>query len=249
MSPTSKLSSASAPTDWFTTTHWSVVLAAGKGPSPEAQQALERLCRSYWYPLYVYVRRQDYSPEDAQDLTQGFFERLLERNYLDDVDRAKGRFRAFLLAALKHFLSDERDRQRAAKRGAGQTILSLDTQSAEERYRLEPVDVSSPDKLYERRWATTLLEQARQRLRREFMAAGKGAILDELKVLEPERVGGPTYAEVGRRLGRTEGAIKAAALRLRQRYGELIREEIAQTVASAGEVDEEIRYLMTVVGG
>src|SRR5437899_6321909 len=141
----------------FATTHWSVVLLAGQADSPQATEALEKLCRTYWYPLYVFVRRQGNSPEDAQDLTQAFFERILEKNYFGQVDRAKGRFRAFLLAALKNFLSDQRDYRDAAKRGGGRRMLSLDAQTAEERYQLEPVDTLTPDKLYERRWAFTLL--------------------------------------------------------------------------------------------
>lgn len=241
--------SAHATSDWFTTTHWTVVLAAGQGGSPAAFQALERLCQTYWYPLYAYVRRQGYPPEDAQDLTQAFFERVLEKNYLAQVDRDRGRFRAFLLAALKHFLSDQRDHDRAAKRGGGKPLLPLDAQEGEERYLLEPPDPLTPEKLYERRWALTVLEQARVRLRNEFAAAGKSDLYEALTGLETGEDTKLTYAELGQRLGRSESALKSAALRLRRRYGELIREEIAHTVASASEIEEEVRYLLAVVAG
>jgi RNA polymerase sigma-70 factor (ECF subfamily) len=233
--------------DWFTATHWSVVLTARQSGSPAAFQALERLCRTYWYPLYAFVRRQGYSPEDAQDLTQSFFERVLEKNYFGQVGRERGRFRAFLLASLKHFLSDQRDRDRAAKRGGGKLRLSLDAQEGEERYQLEPADTMTPEKLYERRWALGVLAQARARLRDEFSAAGKSDLYEELNGFETGERKDLTYAEVGRRLSLSESAIKSAALRLRQRYGELIRDEIAQTVATASEIDEEIRHLLAVM--
>jgi RNA polymerase sigma factor (sigma-70 family) len=235
--------------EWFTTTHWSVVLAAGQTVSPKGEAAMEQLCRTYWYPLYAYVRRQGNPPEDAQDLTQGFFERVMERNCFGQVDRAKGRFRAFLLATLKHFLSDQRDHERAAKRGGGNLPLSLDAEKGEERYQLEPLDPMSPDKLYERRWAYAVLEQARARLRDEFAAAGKSDLYEQLKGFETGENKGLTYAEVGNRLDLSESAIKSAVLRLRQRYGELVRKEIAQTVATVSEIDEEIRYLLAVIAG
>jgi DNA-directed RNA polymerase specialized sigma24 family protein len=234
--------------DWFETTHWSVVLAAGSGESSAAEHALERLCHSYWYPLYVYVRRQGYSTEDAQDLTQGFFEKLLQKDYLAQTDRNKGRFRAFLLASLKHFIADQRDRERAVKRGGGRPPLSLDAQQAEDRYRLEPVDALTPERLYERRWALTLIAQARATLRQEFVTDGKGELYDLLKGLEIGEPLGLTYASAGQRLGMSESAMKSAALRMRRRYGQLLRHEIAQTVGSEAEVDEEIRYLLKVVG-
>jgi DNA-directed RNA polymerase specialized sigma24 family protein len=250
MPPANKsLISTGAQSDWFTTTHWSVVLAANQAGTPAALQALERLCQTYWYPLYAYVRRQGYSPEDAQDLTQGFFERVLEKNYFGQVTRDKGRFRAFLLAALKHFLSDQRDRERAAKRGGGGTLISLDAQSAEDRYQLEPADAVTPEKLFDRRWAFTVLEQTGARLRAEFAAADKADLYEQLNALEAGEDGALTYADLGRRLGLSESAIKSAVLRLRRRYGELVREEIAQTVASVAEIDEEIRHLMAVIGG
>ncbi|HOC55484.1 MAG TPA: sigma-70 family RNA polymerase sigma factor [Verrucomicrobiota bacterium] len=247
MLPQQEQSAPSLSRDWFTTTHWSVVLAARQPDTPGAQQALERLCRTYWYPLYVFIRHQGCSPEDAQDLTQAFFERVLARNYFDQADREKGRFRAFLLARLKHFMSDQRDRDRAAKRGGGATVLSLDAQTAEERYRLEPLDRMAPDRLYERRWAFTVLAQARERLWQEFLDGGKGELYQQLNALETGEERDHTYAEVGRRLGMSEDAIKSAVVRLRRRYGELLRQEIAQTVATASEIDQEIRHLMAAI--
>jgi len=231
---------------WFATTHWSVVVAASDQNSPKKVDALEKLCRAYWYPLYAFIRREGYHPQDAQDLTQGFFTRLLEKNYLAHMDRQKGRFRSFLLAALKHFLSDEQDKARAQKRGGGQALISLDEQTAEGRYRLEPADVMSAEKLFERRWALTLLEQARTRLRNEYVAAGKAEFYDQLSIMEAEEKKG-TYAESAACLGTTESAIKSAVPRLRRRYAELVREEIAHTVNSPSEIDEEIRYLIAVI--
>ena len=231
---------------WFATTHWSVVVAASDQNSPQKVDALEKLCRAYWYPLYAFIRREGYHPQDAQDLTQGFFTRLLEKNYLAQMDRQKGRFRSFLLAALKHFLSDEQDKARAQKRGGGQALISLDEQTAEGRYRLEPADVMSAEKLFERRWALTLLEQARTRLRDEYVAAGKAEFYDQLRIMEAEEKKG-TYAESAACLGTTESAIKSAVPRLRRRYAELVREEIAHTVNSPSEIDQEIRYLITVI--
>jgi DNA-directed RNA polymerase specialized sigma24 family protein len=247
MLPEQKSSADSLTGDWFTTTHWSVVLAARQRDAPGAQQALEQLCQTYWYPLYVFIRHQGYSPEDAQDLTQAFFERVLARNYFDQVSRDKGRLRAFLLAALKHFLSDQRDRDRAAKRGGGATVLSLDAQTAEERYLSEPVDTMSPDRLYERRWAFTVLDAARERLREEFVGAGKSDLYDQLNALETGEDKGHTYAEVGQRLGMSESAVKTAVVRLRRRYGGLLRREIAQTVATSAEIEQEIKHLLAAI--
>ena len=223
------------------------MLAASQETSPQATEALEKLCRAYWYPLYVFIRRQGYGPQDAQDLTQGFFTRLLEKNYLAQANRQKGRFRSFLLAALKHFVSDERDKAKAQKRGGGQALISLDEQIAEKRYRVEPADIMSAEKLFERRWALTLLEQARARLRNEYVAAGKAEFYDELKILETGEKNMVTYAELAVRLGTTESAIKSAVPRLRRRYAELVREEVAHTVNSPSEIDEEIRYLIAVI--
>ena len=230
----------------FATTHWSVVLAAGQSTDAQASEALEQLCRTYWYPLYAYVRREGSSAVDAQDLTQEFFARLLEKHYLAQVAPQKGKFRSFLLAALRHFLSDQRDRARAVKRGGGADCLSLDAQTAEARYRLEPVDRMDAEKIYERRWAMTLLEQALTRLRDEHIAAGKTELFERLK----DFVAGESDISCGEaaiQLGLTESAVKSALHRLRQRYRELVREEIAHTVADPAEIDAELRYLIAVM--
>ncbi len=247
---TSHAAAGAPPTpDWFATTHWSVVLAAQQRPSAAAQQALEFLCRSYWYPLYGYVRRQGYAPEDAQDLTQGFFEKFIEKDYLADVDQAKGRFRAFLLRALQHFLSDQRRREQAAKRGGGARVFSLDASEAEERLKLEPVDTLSPARLYERSWALTVLERTYSQLHHECITAKETELYDLFKESESKRKEGVTYASLGQRIGKSESAIKAGVWRLRQRFRELLRQEIAQTVALVTEIDEEIKYLAQVLAG
>jgi RNA polymerase sigma factor (sigma-70 family) len=231
----------------FATTHWRVVLAAGRSDSSHARDALAHLCQIYWYPLYAYVRRQGHSPEDAQDLTQEFFARFLEKSYLDDVDRAKGKFRSFLLASLKHFLANEWDRAKALKRGGGRAFISLDDQSGETRYGLEPADSLSADKIFERRWALTLLEQVLAHLRTEYMARGKTRLFDELKICLTGEKSSIPYAELGSKVGMTEGAVKVAVHRLRQRYRELLRAEIGKTVASPEEVDQELRYLFAAL--
>jgi RNA polymerase sigma-70 factor (ECF subfamily) len=230
----------------FATTRWTVVMQAGTD-SPSARQALEMLCRNYWYPLYAYVRRQGHGSHDAQDLTQAFFARLLEKNYLADVQREKGRFRSFLLASLKHFLANEWDRERALKRGGGQRLIALDDDAAESRYKLEPKDEFSADKIYERRWALTLLDQVLSRLRREFEFNGR---LQEFELLKEYLSAGRTsvsYALAAEKLETTEGAVKVAVHRLRKRYRELLRAEIAQTVATASEIEAEIRYLFAAL--
>jgi RNA polymerase sigma-70 factor (ECF subfamily) len=232
---------------WFTTTHWSVVLAARDGDSRQAREALEKLCHTYWPPLYAYIRREGYGVEDAQDLTQGFFTRLMEKDYLGRLRDQDGKFRSFLLTFLKHFLSDERDRAGAQKRGGGKTIVSLDDSSAEACYLTEAADPMSPDQLFERRWAQTLLEQALHRLRQEYVDGGKLALFEQLKDLQPGEHGTLSYVELGEQLGMSEAAIKSAAHRLRRRHCELLREEIAHTVARPEEIDEEIRYLLTVL--
>jgi RNA polymerase sigma-70 factor (ECF subfamily) len=222
------------------------VLSAARTEAPEAAAALESLCRAYWYPLYAYVRREGHNPADAQDLTQGFFAGLLARNSLLRVAPEKGKFRSFLLAALRHFLSDQRDRARAVKRGGGAEVLSLDAQEAEERYRLEPVDRLDAERIYERRWAMTLLEQALTRLRDENAAAGKTELFEQLRGF----VAGDSdvsCGEVAVQLGLTESAVKSSLHRLRERYRELVREEIAHTVADPTEIEAEIRYLITVM--
>jgi RNA polymerase sigma-70 factor (ECF subfamily) len=231
----------------FTATHWSVVLAARAGDTPAAAEALEKLCRTYWYPLYAYVRRQGHPPHDAQDLTQEFFSRLLARNYLESVGREKGKFRSFLLAALNHFMADERDRARAVKRGGGKPPLSLDEELAESLYLADAASNSSPDKLYEKRWATTLLGEAFAKLRQESIAAGKIERFERLKAFLEDGTGSGDCAAAAVELGMTANAVAAAVHRLRERYRELVRAEIANTVADPGQVKEEMRHLLAVL--
>jgi len=228
----------------FEVTRWTMVLAA-RGNEAAARDAMAYLCSKYWYPLYAFVRRQRHDPHDAHDLTQAFFARLLEKGWLDDVAREKGRFRSFLLAAMKHFLANERDRAHALKRGGGQAIISLDSASAESRYATEPRDDATPEKIFDRRWAMTVLEHVLDRLRAEMKANGKEPLFDELK---PTLAGeASAYAAVGQRLGMSEGAVKVAAHRLRQRYRELIRQEVAQTLDDEKDIDEELRDLMSAL--
>jgi RNA polymerase sigma factor (sigma-70 family) len=233
----------------FATTHWSVVLASAQGDSPQAAVALEQLCRSYWYPLYAFVRRQGHSPEDAEDLLQAFFARFLEKRYLDDVDRSRGRFRSFLLAALKHFLADEWDKATAVKRGGRVQFFSLDSQAAESRYWEEPASDLTPEKLYEQRWACVLLERVLQQLEQDSAEAGKGHFFEALKSFLVGESRSLSYAELAAQLGVSEAALKMKVQRLRHRYQRLLREEIAQTVASPEEVDGEIHYLFRVLSG
>ncbi len=231
----------------FRTTHWSVVLAAGDSSVPGAREALEKLCRTYWYPLYAFVRRKGHSPHDAQDLTQAYFARLLEKNYVAQADRERGRFRTFLLAALTHFLADEWDKSRRLKRGGGREIISFDAVSAEERYRLEPINQLDAAKLYERRWVTTLFDKVLARLEQEFRDSGKGGLFEGLKSSLLAEASSLSYAELGVQVGLKEDAVKQAAHRMRRRYRELFREEIAQTVAGPGEVEAELKYLFAVL--
>ena len=232
---------------WFLTTHWSVVLAAREKASPAGQQALERLCQAYWYPLYAYVRRQGQDQESAKDLTQGFFARLLEKNYLKHVRPQRGKFRYFLLGSLKHFLSDEWDKAHTRKRGGGQTFVSLDAATAEERYRLEPVDLMDAEKLFERRWALTILDQARQRLREEYLQAGEAAFYERLIMFAAPERDALSYAQVAAEFGFSESKVKSAVFRMRQRHRELVRAEVAHTVGTSAEVDEEISYLISIL--
>jgi RNA polymerase sigma-70 factor (ECF subfamily) len=231
----------------FATTRWSVVLAAGGGASPESEQALASLCEAYWYPLYAFVRRLGHQPDDAQDLTQAFFARVLEKGYLRAADPGRGRFRCFLLAALKHFLANERERARAHKRGGGRAVLPLDFQAGEQRYRLEPAHERTAGRLYERRWALTLLGQVLARLREEFARAGKAPLFDRLKAYLTGENASASYREVGAELGMSEGAVKVAVHRLRGRYRELLLGEIAQTVAAPEEVEEELLHLFEAI--
>ena len=231
----------------FTTTHWSVVLAARDTASAQADAALAELCRTYWYPLYAFIRRKGHSPHDAQDLTQAFFARLLEKNYVAQADRERGRFRTYLLAALTHFLADEWDKARRLKRGGGREMISFDAASAEERYRLEPIDQLDAAKLYERRWVTTLFDKVLARLEGEFRDSGKGASFDQLKGSLLAEDSGLSYSQLGAQLGLKEDAVKQAVHRMRRRYRELFREEIAQTVAGPGEVEDELNHLFAVL--
>jgi RNA polymerase sigma-70 factor (ECF subfamily) len=231
----------------FVTTHWSVVLAAQKG-SAASTQALARLCSVYWYPLYAYVRRRGHQEQDAQDLTQEFFARLLQRNALQSVSPDKGRFRSFLLASLKNFLTNEWDRRRAQKRGGGGTFVPLNWQIAENRYALESIDNATPEALYERRWALTLMEQVIARLRQEYTQNEKSGLFDQLKGFLSGEDRSMTYVELAAQHGVSKSAVKMAVLRLRQRYGQLLRQEIAHTVSTPEEVEEEIRHLIAVVG-
>jgi RNA polymerase sigma-70 factor (ECF subfamily) len=210
---------------------------------------LEKLCRAYWPPIYAFVRRQGHGPHDAQDLTQEFFARLLEKNYLADVNRAKGRFRSFLLASLKHFLANEWDKARAQKRGGGKILIPIDAATADTSCGFEPADDSTPEKIFERRWALTLLEQVLRRLREEHVRDGKEKLFDQLKPTLTEASREVRYAEIAECIGASEGAVKVAVHRLRKRYREVLRAEIAATVASPGEVEDELRNLFAALAG
>jgi len=232
---------------WFATTHWSVVLAAQNGDSLGASEALNDLCRAYWPPLYAFIRRQGHDVAEAQDLTQEFFARLLERDYLSRLDQQRGKFRSFLLAFVKHFLSEQRDKARAQKRGGGQTLLSLDAAEGETGYLSEPADELTSEQIFERRWVQTILQRALDRLAAEYLKADREALFEALKDFQPRQSGSLTYAQIGACLGTTEAAVKSAMQRLRQRHREILHEEIAQTVTSVKEVEEEIRHMREVL--
>lgn len=224
-------------------------MTAKQGGSQEAAAALERLCQTYWYPLYAYVRKRGYSAQDAEDLVQAYFLQILEKNYLGAVDRKKGKFRSFLLAALNHFLANEHDWQTAAKRGGGRTILSLDDdQSKEERYLKEPASDLTPEKIYEARWAATVIAEARVRLGHTYEAEGKKELFDKLAGFLIEQTDSGHYNEVAADLGMKPGTVAVAVHRLRQRYGEELRAEIARTVARNEEIEDEVRHLREVLG-
>jgi RNA polymerase sigma-70 factor (ECF subfamily) len=230
----------------FTTTHWSVVLAA-QGPSPAAEEALEKLCRTYWRPIYGFVRRQGFGPEEAKDLTQGFFAMLLERRDLDAVRKEKGRLRSYLLTSLKHFLTNERNRAMAIKRGAGQQLIPLEDLRERERIGFEPTETLPADQIYESRWALSLLDQVLARLREEYRAAGNIRLFDRLQkslTAEPDRL---SPADTAREFSMTEAAVRQASYRLRQRYRQLLREEVAHTVMAAGDIEDELRHLVAVL--
>jgi len=230
----------------FTTTHWSVVLEA-QGPTPAAQAALEKLCRTYWRPIYGFVRRQGSSPEEAEDLTQGFFALLLERRDLDAVRKEKGRLRSYLLTSLKNFLTNERNRALAIKRGEGQRLIPLDEFNERERAGFEPADTSTAEQIYERRWALALLDQVLIRLGDEYRAAGNVILFERLKALLTDESDRPSQAQIADELGMTENAVKQAFHRLRERYRQLLREEVAHTVMAPGDIEDELRHLIAVL--
>lgn len=245
MNQSEALSSAAGSPREFNTTHWSVVLQAGRSQSPQSAAALERLCRTYWYPLYAFIRRKGYREEDAQDFTQEFFARLLERNDFEAVDPSKGKFRTFLLTALTHFLSNERDRTQAAKRGGGQAMISLDEFKPEEIYRFEPVSDLSPDTWFDLRWAMTVLEQALAQLRADLATAPER--FDALKVYLTDEADEGDYTATAQRLSMSSQAVAVAVHRMRQRYRELVRAEVAHTVSNPMDVEAEMRHLYAVL--
>ena len=230
----------------FATTHWSVVLAA-QGESAEADAALDKLCRTYWWPIYGFVRRQGYKPEEAQDLTQAFFARLLERRDLETVRQERGRLRSYLLASVKNFLSKARHREMTVKRGEGRPLISLDDLLARERADQEPTHKLSADRIYERRWALTLLERVLVRLGAEYEGAGKLPLFDRLKELLAGESGQPSQAKIAAEMRMTENAVKQAFHRLRHRYRQLLHEEIAHTVAAQDDVEDELRHFISVL--
>ncbi len=227
----------------FATTHWSIVLSAQRQDEARSAAALEQLCRAYWYPLYAYARRTGQSPADAEDLTQGFFLRLLEKDFLKAAAQDKGRFRTFLLVALKRYMANEWDRRHAQKRGAFATVLSIDQQDAESRLRAEPFHTIQPDALYDRQWAVTLLQRAMKQLKEEYIASGRAKLFDYLQDCLVGEAAALPYTAIAARLDLTEAAVKMAVHRLRARYREILRSEIAQTVSSARELEEELAAL------
>ncbi|MHC1766699.1 MAG: RNA polymerase sigma factor [Verrucomicrobiia bacterium] len=231
----------------FVTTHWSVVLDAADVDSPHRRESLERLCSTYWYPLYAFIRRRGHTPEDAQDLTQAFFARLLQKDYLSDVKQERGRFRSFLLAALRHFLANEWDRTRAAKRGGGQLLIPIDEAAAENRFALDLSHDLTAERIYERSWAATVIDQVRSRLRQEYLANGQSERFAVLEQLLPGAAGAVRQADAAEQLGMSLSALKSEVHRLKRRHGELLRAEIAHTVVRSEDIDEEIRYLIQIV--
>jgi RNA polymerase sigma-70 factor (ECF subfamily) len=230
----------------FTTTHWSVVLEA-QGSTPAAQAALEKLCRTYWRPIYGFVRRQGTEAEEAKDLTQGFFALLLERRDLDTVRKEKGRLRSYLLTSLKHFLANERNRAMAIKRGEGRRWIPLHELHKREPAGFEPADMASPDQIYERRWAFALLDQVMTRLGDEYRAAGNVVLFERLKALLTDETDRPSQAQIADELGMTENAVNQAFHRLRERYRQLLRDEVAHTVTAPGDIEDELRHLIAVL--
>lgn len=228
----------------FVTTHWSLVLNAAKGDSTTSRDALAELCAVYWYPLYAYVRRLGRSPEDSMDMVQGFFARVLKSEWLKSASPDRGKFRSWLLASLQHHLADERDHAKAKKRGSGDAPVSLDALDGESRYSLEPRESMTPEKLYDRRWALIVLDRVLNRLKKEHESEGKSSQFEVLQQTLPGGSGDRSYAEIAKHLNITEGGVKAAVHRLRERYRIILRDEIARTVVSPDQIDEEIHQLM-----
>ncbi len=232
----------------FALTRWSVVLAAGDATNPNSHEALSELCQSYWRPLYSFVRRKGHSPADAHDLTQGFFTRLLEKNFLGTASPELGRFRSYLLGAMKNFLSDAYDHRMAQKRGGGAVIIAIDIEAEEGRSKFEPVDENTAEKLYDRQWALETLDKAMSALAREYKSAGKEKYFSTLKKILVPDGDKCSYKEIAAELGTSEGNVKIAVHRLRKRYKELLRELISQTLADPADVDDEIRHLFSSLG-
>ncbi len=250
MSDRSSRSDSRAAPKRFATTRWSLVLAAAREPGGrESEAALAKLCQTYWYPVYAYIRRRGYPAADAQDRTQAFFEALLEKDYVRLADRERGRFRTFLLTAVSRFLAKQRERAAAKKRGGGHKLLSIDAAAGEDRYALEPSDRWTPERLYERRWALTLLDRVLANLSQRYAEQGKSALFESLKAFltDGERIS--TNAELAAKLGLTEGALKVAVHRLRRRYRDLLKQEIADTVADTGDVADELEVLLSALRG
>jgi RNA polymerase sigma factor (sigma-70 family) len=231
----------------FATTHWSVVLLAGQEESPDAASALEKLCRTYWYPLYAYARRQGHGPPEGQDLTQQFFAMFLEKKYFNLANPDRGRFRSFLLASFKHFLTNEFHRGRAAKRGGRCTFVSWDEADAEARYGNEPAHEMTPDRLFEQTWALALLEKAMRALQEEYSRTGREKLFATLHHFLSGEKSEVTYAQIGESLQMSESAIKMAVSRLRQRYGQMLRREVAHTLNCGNDLEEELRFLLAAV--
>jgi len=232
----------------FASTHWSVVQAAVDGSTSQVGAAMEKLCQTYWPPIYAFIRRQGHGPDDAQDLTQEFFFRLVEKEHLNHLVHREGKFRSFLLKFVQHFLADQRDKVRAQKRGGGRGPVSLDMMSPEERARFEPADELTPERAFEQQWARTLVRRAQERLCAEYLATGKAGLFDRLKDVQPGERGADGYARIAVELNMTEGAVKVAVHRMRLRHRELLRAEIAETVATPGDLEDEVRYLISVLG-
>jgi RNA polymerase sigma-70 factor (ECF subfamily) len=241
--------SSTAPGDIFATTHWTVVLAAGKRHTPQSDLALEELCRTYWFPLYAYVRRRGHNKQDAEDSVQAFFARFLAKNYLASLGAERGRFRAFLLASLKHFLINEWKKSRRLKRGGGEKNLSLDWQTADTKFQVASTNEPSPDKAFDREWALALLAKVIERLQKECEADGKAKLFEQLKTFLMAGKAEAAQSETAKILGMEEGAVRVAIHRLRKRYRQLLRDEISQTLTDPAQVDEEMRALFGAFSG